>query len=154
MSRLNHSKRSDMKKISQLTFTAAILLAVFIASALLAQKTSDHRETLLATVAAQPPNAPGMTLTTVIAEYAPGTSTPSHRHGNAFAMVYILEGTIVSKVDGKEVVLHAGDHFTEDQNAHHEIFRNPSTTKTTRVLAVFLAPGAEAERDLAILDQK
>jgi quercetin dioxygenase-like cupin family protein len=65
----------------------------------------------------------------VIAEYAPGTSTPSHRHGNAFAMVYILEGTIVSKVDGKEVVLHAGDHFTEDPNAHHEIFRKPKHDK-------------------------
>jgi len=39
MSRLNHSKSLDMKKISQLTFTAPILLAVFSVSAPLAQKT-------------------------------------------------------------------------------------------------------------------
>jgi quercetin dioxygenase-like cupin family protein len=126
-----------MKRSFQLTYTAAILLAVFSASALLAQKTSDHRETLLATVAAHPPNAPGMTLTTVIAEYEPGTSTPSHRHGNAFAMVYILDGTIVSKVDGKEVVLHAGDHFTEDPNAHHEIFLQTQARQKQRGCSLF-----------------
>ncbi len=143
-----------MKKTSQLTFSAAMLLAISSAATISAQEKSDHRETLLASVAAQPPNAPGMTLTMVIADYKPGSSTPSHRHGQAFAMVYILEGTIDSKVDGKEVVLHAGDHFTEDPNAHHEIFHNPSETKTTKVLAVFLAPSAEAKRDLTILDQK
>jgi quercetin dioxygenase-like cupin family protein len=143
-----------MKKVWRFTFSAAIVLAISSAFTVRAQKTSEHRETLLAAVAAQPPNAPGMTLTTVIAEYKPGAFTPSHRHGNAFAMVYILEGSIVSKVDGKEVVLHAGEHFTEDPNAHHEIFRNPSKTSTTKVIAVFLAPSAEAKRDLTILDDK
>ena len=143
-----------MNKASLLSFSRAIVFASISTTTALAQKTSDHRETLLATVAAQPANAPGMTLTTVVAEYRPGAFTPPHRHGNAFAMIYILEGSIVSKVDGKEMELHAGDHFTENPNAHHELFRNPSKTRTTKVLAVFLAPSAEAERDLTILDQK
>jgi len=121
----------------------------------LAQPAAGSRETLATKFSAQPPNAPGMTLTTVIAEYKPGAFTPPHHHGRAFAMIYILEGTIVNKVDhGKESVLHAGDYFTEPPNAHHVVFRNPSRTKTTRVLATFLAPSAEAERDLAILDAK
>jgi quercetin dioxygenase-like cupin family protein len=120
-----------------------------------AQYAAGGRETPLATIAAQPSNAPGMTLTTVIAEYKPGTLTPPHRHGHAFAMVYILDGTIVSKVnDGPETVLHAGDHFTEEPNAHHVVFRNPSKTRPAKVLAVFLAPTAEAQNDLAILDSK
>jgi quercetin dioxygenase-like cupin family protein len=118
------------------------------------QPVSD-RETLATKFSAQPPNAPGMTLTTVIAEYKPGAFTPPHHHGQAFAMIFVLEGTIVNKVDdGNETVLHAGDHFTEAPNAHHVTFRNPSKTKTTRILATFLAPSAEAERDLAILDSK
>jgi quercetin dioxygenase-like cupin family protein len=120
-----------------------------------AQQPAGARETLATRFSAQPPNAPGMTLTTVIAEYKPGAFTPPHHHGQAFAMIYVLEGTIVNKVDdGNETLLHAGDHFTEAPNAHHVIFRNPSKTKTTRVLATFLAPDAEAERDLAILDSK
>jgi quercetin dioxygenase-like cupin family protein len=66
-----------------------------------------------------------MTLPTVIAEYKPGAFTPPHRHGNAFVMVYILEGAIVSKVDdGQETVFHAGDHFTEAPGAHHVVFRH------------------------------
>jgi len=120
-----------------------------------AQKSVGSRETLATKFSAQPPNAPGMTLITVIAEYKPGAFTPPHHHGQAFAMIYVLEGTIVNKVDdGNETVLHAGDDFTEVPNAHHVMFRNPSKTKTTRILATFLAPSAEAERDLAILDSK
>ena len=113
------------------------------------------RETVVTKLSAQPPNAPGMTITAAIAEYKPGASTPSHRHGNAFAVVQVLEGTIISKVDdGKEVVLHTGDHITEAPQAHHVLFRNPSRTETAKVLAIFYAPSAEAERDLTILDPK
>lgn len=141
-----------MKALWPSTLLATSL--VFLTASAPSQQTMEQRETILATVAAQPTNAPGMTLTTVIAEYKPGALTPSHRHGGAFAMVYILEGSIISKVDGKEVVLHKGDHFTETPNAHHQEFRNPSKTQATKVLAVFLAPTPEAQKDLTILDQK
>ena len=40
----------------------------------LAQQAAGSRETLATKFSAQPPNAPGMTLTTVIAEYKPGHS--------------------------------------------------------------------------------
>jgi quercetin dioxygenase-like cupin family protein len=144
-----------MKKIF-VGFVALTMLGVgVLAVPSKAQQPAGARETLATKFSAQPPNAPGMTLTTVIAEYKPGALTPPHRHGQAFAMIFVLEGTIVNKVDdGNETVLHAGDHFTESSNAHHVTFRNPSKTKTTRILATFLAPSAEAERDLAILDSK
>jgi quercetin dioxygenase-like cupin family protein len=136
----------------------AFILAAVAAggpSFLFAQDMSGPRENLLARFAAEPPNAPGMTLTTVIAEYKPGAFTPPHHHSSAFAMVYILEGTIVSKIDnGKETVLKTGGHFTEAPNAHHVVFRNPSKTASGKVLAVFLARHGEAEKDLTILDAK
>src|ERR1700749_4398933 len=141
-----------MKKVFVWTL-AVTMLGASDAGSFLAQQPAGSRETLATKFSAQPPNAPGMTLTTVIAEYKPGAFTPPHHHGQAFAMIYVLEGTIMNKVDdGKETVLHAGDHFTEAPNAHHVVFRNPSKTKTTRVLATFLAPSDEAEKDLAILD--
>ena len=144
-----------MKKSFCLPFAVVVLAAAFHCESAPAQTPSASREKVVTKFSAQPSNAPGMTLTTAIAEYGPGAFTPPHRHGQAFAMIYILEGTIVNRVDdGEETVLHAGDHFTESPNAHHVLFRNPSKTKTARVIATFLAPTAEAEKDLTILDSK
>jgi quercetin dioxygenase-like cupin family protein len=94
-----------------------------------------------------------MVLTGTIAEYKPGASTPSHSHGDAFAMVYVLSGSIVSKVDdGKEHIYRAGESFSENPHAHHVLFRNPSKIESTKIFAVFLAP--KAEKDLVILDKR
>src|SRR5262245_37039976 len=46
-------------------------------------------------------------------EYAPGATETPHRH-NAQAFVYVLEGSIVMQVKGKEpVTLNPGDTFYE-----------------------------------------
>jgi quercetin dioxygenase-like cupin family protein len=110
------------------------------------------REKIQAAFSGEPPNAPGMVLTGTVAEYKPGAWTPPHSHGDAFAMVYVLSGSIVSKVDdGKERVYHAGESFTENPHAHHILFLNPSKTESTKIYAVFLAP--KSEKDLVILDK-
>ena len=109
-----------MKKALAWQFAIMIFGAAVHAGPSQAQQPTGITRNSRDEVSAQPPNAPGMTLTTVIAEYKPGAFTPPHHHGQAFAMIYVLEGTIVNKVDdGKETVLHAGDHFTEAPNAHH-----------------------------------
>lgn len=61
-------------------------------------------------------------------EYAPGGSSPIHRH-NAHAFVYVLEGSIVMQVQGeKEVTLTPGQTFYEGPADIHTVSRNASST--------------------------
>src|SRR6266566_4009913 len=54
---------------------------------------------------------PGREVLMITVEYAPGGSDPIHRH-NAYAFVYVLEGSIVIQVKGgKEVTLMPGETF-------------------------------------------
>jgi quercetin dioxygenase-like cupin family protein len=80
---------------------------------------------------------PGKELLMITAEYAPGGSSPIHRH-NAHAMVYVLEGSIVMQVKGgKEVTLTPGQTFYEGPNDVHVVSRNASKTTPAKYL-VFL----------------
>ena len=74
----------------------------------------------------------------ITVEYAPGGSSPIHRH-NAHAFVYVLEGSIVMQVkSGKEVTLTPGQTFHEDPNDVHVVSRNASTTAPARFLVVLV----------------
>jgi len=56
---------------------------------------------------------PGKEGLMITVEYPPGASDPIHRH-NAYAFVYVLEGSIVMQVrGGKEVTLTRGQTFYE-----------------------------------------
>jgi quercetin dioxygenase-like cupin family protein len=71
-------------------------------------------------------------------EYAPGQSSPPHRH-NANVLVYVLEGALVMGVKGKEpVTVSAGETFYESPADIHEVSRNASTTKPARFLVVLI----------------
>jgi len=70
-------------------------------------------------------------------EYAPGGSSPEHRH-NAYAFVYVLEGKVVMRVKGgKEVTLGPGETFYESPKDVHTVSRNASTTEPAK-LVVFI----------------
>jgi quercetin dioxygenase-like cupin family protein len=74
----------------------------------------------------------------ITVEYAPGGSSPIHRH-NAHAFVYVLEGSIVMQVkSGKEVTLTPGQTFHEDLNDVHVVSRNASTTAPAKFLVVLV----------------
>ena len=74
----------------------------------------------------------------ITVEYAPGGSSPIHRH-NAHAFVYVLEGSIVMQVKGgKEVTLTPGLTFHEDPNDVHVVSRNASTTAPAKFLVVLV----------------
>jgi len=74
----------------------------------------------------------------ITVEYAPGGSSPIHRH-NAHAFVYVLEGSIVMQVkSGKEVTLTPGQTFHEDPNDVHVVSRNASTTAPAKYLVVLV----------------
>jgi quercetin dioxygenase-like cupin family protein len=80
---------------------------------------------------------PGKEGVMIMVEYAPGWSDPIHRH-NAFAFVYVLEGSVLMKLKGgKEVRLTPGQTFFEGPNDVHVIGRDASSTKPAKFL-VFL----------------
>lgn len=85
-------------------------------------------------------NAPGKSLTGVVVDYAPGAKSPPHSHGAAFVVAYVLSGAIRSKVnDGKEIVFHAGESWSENPGDHHAISENASDTEPAKLLAISVA---------------
>jgi quercetin dioxygenase-like cupin family protein len=80
---------------------------------------------------------PGKEGLMITVEYPPGGSDPIHRH-NAYAFVYVLEGSIVMQVrGGKEVTLTPGQNFYEGPSDVHVVGRNASQTKPAKFV-VFL----------------
>ena len=79
----------------------------------------------------------------ITVKYAPGGSSPIHRH-NAHAFVYVLEGSIVMQVKGgKEVTLTPGQTYYESPNDVHVVSRNASNTEPAKFLVVLVkAKGA------------
>ena len=71
-------------------------------------------------------------------DYPPGASDPIHRH-NAYAFVYVLEGTVVMQLKGGEpVTLTPGQTFYEGPNDVHTVGRNASNTKPAKFLVFFI----------------
>jgi quercetin dioxygenase-like cupin family protein len=74
----------------------------------------------------------------ITVDYPPGGSDPVHRH-NAYAFVYVLDGSVVMQVKGgKEVTLTPGQTFYEGPNDVHVVGRNASTTKPAKMLVVLI----------------
>jgi quercetin dioxygenase-like cupin family protein len=72
--------------------------------------------------------------------YAPGASTPPHRHHGPVA-VYVLEGAIESQIEGSPLMTYRrGDAFFEPAEGRHLISRNASQVMPARFLAYFLTP--------------
>ena len=81
------------------------------------------------------PGKEGVMLTV---EYPPGSVDPIHRH-NAYAFVYVLEGSVIMQVrGGKEVTLTPGQTFYEGPNDVHVVGRNASKTKPAKFIAFFV----------------
>ena len=81
---------------------------------------------------------PGKEGLMITVEYAPGGSSPIHRH-NAHAFVYVLEGSIVMQVQGgKQETLTPGQTFYEDINDIHVVSRNASSTEPAKFLVVLV----------------
>ena len=80
----------------------------------------------------------GWIVTAVEVAYAPGQSSPPHRHpGLTFA--YVLEGAVRSKVgDGPERTYAAGEMFIEMPQELHGVSANASADKPARLLAILL----------------
>jgi quercetin dioxygenase-like cupin family protein len=81
---------------------------------------------------------PGKELLMISVVYPPGTVEHVHRH-DAYALVYVLEGSIIEGVrGGKEVTLTAGQTFYEGPDDVHTVGRNASMTKPAKFVVVLL----------------
>ena len=83
-------------------------------------------------------DVPGKEMVMITVEYPPGAVEHIHRH-NAYAFLYVLEGSIIEGVrGGKEVTLTPGQTFYEGLNDVHTVGRNASTTKPAKFIVVLL----------------
>ncbi len=74
----------------------------------------------------------------VIVDYPPGVSSAVHRH-NAHTFVFVLEGSVVTQVEGEErVVLSPGQIFYETPEDIHVVSMNASTTEPAKILVFFV----------------
>ena len=81
---------------------------------------------------------PGREMLMLSVEYPPGTVEHIHRH-DAYAFVYVLEGSIVEGVrGGKEVTLTPGQTFYEGPDDVHTVGRNASATKPAKFIVVLV----------------
>jgi quercetin dioxygenase-like cupin family protein len=106
-----------------------LVLAFLITSTLMAQEAKVTQ--LMSKDLAEFPGKEALMITV---EYPPGGSDPVHRH-NAYAFVYVLEGSVVMQVKGgKEVTLTPGQTWYEGPNDVHVVGRNASSTKPAKFL--------------------
>ncbi len=84
------------------------------------------------------PNIPGHALTAVTVQLAPGNISPAHKH-ETFVYVYVLEGRVRSQLgNAKPVEYTAGESWVEPPGIVHTLTQNPSKTKSTKLLAIFV----------------
>src|SRR6516162_1811471 len=121
-------------KGSLMTFTKAVLaLTCLMCGTLVAQEAKVTQ--LMSKDLTQFPGKEGLMITV---EYPPGSKDPIHRH-NAYAFVYVLEGSIVMQVrGGKETTLTPGQTFYEGPDDVHVIGRNASQTKPAKFVVFFV----------------
>jgi quercetin dioxygenase-like cupin family protein len=130
-----------MKRLSLSARRSAVSLAGFvsqlwIALAIAARPTPSTSATQLFSQDLK--DLPGKQVVMLTVESPPGASSAPHRH-DAHVFVYLLEGTLVMQVDGKEpVTLKPGDVFYENPADIHRSSVNPSSTKPAKFLVFFV----------------
>ncbi len=119
----------------QRTFTAFLVLAGLAAGAL----TLAAERAATVPLRSQPlADLPNKVADMATVEYAPGQSTPAHRH-NAHVFVYVLEGAVVMGVNGKEpVTVKAGETFYESPSDIHTVARNASDSARAKFLVMLI----------------
>jgi quercetin dioxygenase-like cupin family protein len=117
-----------------MTFTKIVLVLVCLMSTTLMAQEAKVTQ-LMSKDLTECPGKEGVMITV---EYPPGHSDEIHRH-NAYAFVYVLEGSVVMQVrGGKEVTLTLGQTFYEGPNDVHIVGRNASQTKPAKFVVFFV----------------
>ena len=126
-----------MANMKSLVCAACVGVATAIAMPVAAQ---NRLETITPEFEQAIPNIPGKSLVAIVVDYAPGGSSPAHKHAeSAFIFAYVLSGEIESQVnDGPRRVYRAGESWYEPPGSHHPVSRNASATEPAKLLAIFV----------------
>jgi len=117
-----------------MTFTKVVLALVCLMSTTLVAQEAKVTQ-LMSKDLTECPGKQGVMITV---EYPPGHSDEIHRH-NAYAFVYVLEGSVLMQVrGGKEVTLTLGQSFYEGPDDVHVLGRNASKTKPAKFVVFFV----------------
>jgi quercetin dioxygenase-like cupin family protein len=117
-----------------MTFTKPVLVLVCVMSTTLVAQEAKVTQ-LMSKDLTECPGKEGVMITV---EYPPSHSDTLHRH-NAYAFVYVLEGSVVMQVrGGKKVTLTPGQTFYEGPDDVHIVGRNASRTKPAKFVAFFM----------------
>jgi quercetin dioxygenase-like cupin family protein len=117
-----------------MTLTKIVLVLVCLMSTTLIAQEAKVTQ-LMSKDLAECPGKEGVMITV---EYPPGHSDEIHRH-NAYAFVYVLEGSVVMQVRGRrEMTLTAGQTFYEGPDDIHLVGRNTSKTKPAKFVVFFV----------------
>ena len=101
---------------------------------------STRAGTVTRLVAKDLPDAPGKEGLVEIVDFAPGESSQIHRH-NADLFVYVLEGSVVTQVNGEALqTIAPGGVFTESPADVHTVSRNASATEPAKLLVFYVKP--------------
>jgi len=125
-------------------YAIATLLAACLFGSTAAHAQTAKAENVLSSVkpdfSHQITNIPGKSVKTVLVTYAPGDSSPAHTHAKtAFIVAYVLEGAIVSGVNGNPPKTYkAGEYWTESPGDQHGVSANASKTQPAKLLAIFI----------------
>lgn len=125
-------RTTTLGRLQGIAAAAALLLTPMLAGAADAPKSDAVAKPLLTQ---DLPDIPGKEVVMVTVEYPPGGSSPPHRH-NANVFVYVLEGSVIMQVAGKEpVTLTAGQTFHESPTDIHQTSANASKTAPAKFIA-------------------
>jgi quercetin dioxygenase-like cupin family protein len=121
---------------------SAALLLLLTATAAIAKPSTET----VAPLVAQPlPGVAGKRFTAAIVTFPPGARASPHRHGGSFLYAYVLEGTVLSQLEGQPVETYrAGKGWTEQPGVHHLLTANASATRPARLLVTFVSKEGEA----------
>ena len=117
-----------------MTFTKIVLVVVCVISITLVAQEAKVTQ-LMSKDLTECPGKEGVMITV---EYPPGHSDTIHRH-NAYAFVYVLEGSVVMQVrGGRKLTLTPGQTFYEGPDDVHILGRNASETKPAKFVVFFV----------------
>jgi quercetin dioxygenase-like cupin family protein len=111
-----------------------VMLQMLAAAGLSAEETQKAAAAVKPLVTRDLAGIPGKEVVMLTVEYLPGGASLPHRH-DANVFVYVLEGSMIMGVKGKEpVTLKAGDTFYEGPDDIHETSANASKTEPAKFL--------------------
>ncbi|SPN96544.1 related to cupin domain protein [Cephalotrichum gorgonifer] len=85
------------------------------------------------------PNAPGKSIIGLQLDYPPNGFTPPHRHGGASVVALVLEGELLSGMNGNPPQVYTpGEAFLERPGCHHTVGENNSPVEAAKAIAVFV----------------